>query len=635
MGLNEWTKEQQDKLIKDLASVGITNPKAVADVMVIPRDDDDIVSTLTQQLLLGNNVLIFGESGWGKALPNYQGVLTPNGYIPIGEIKVGDLVASNDGKFYPVLGVYPQGKKPVYEITFNYGIKTRCSDEHIWTISRDDGETYHNETLNEIMKRGYKSVDRETGLTRHTVSLPLVEPIGYPGKELPIDPYLQDKKLIYDIQYVAEEECTCIEVAAPNHLFLTEHCIPTHNTQIVNQVADRLGYRIQPITVATKLPEDFGGRPMGITEELPQKTKEAIARVNLAKRKASAQLEEEVKKLKASGAQVDKWRMQRLHSKLMSSQQIDKEELDKEIEDMEIAYKSRKKEIYAAPDWVYQIIDSWIMNGQKTVLFLDEINQASAQTLNTLFQLVDARRFADRPEYDMSEAIVCVAAGNFLRENRVLTKLPAPLVRRFSTVIYFLGVWGDAVDYLREKYSYQPEIVKLLDDIAINCITDGKLDDFENPAKMEAAIKSLSTALEKGIYIKGAKQVIRSPGTAQKLIEKFIIDNDLNNPTRAGGPGEATETDTIYGDANGSAQKRLSLINSLMKLWKDFYTKGFTVVAHDDGRREVFTFGKPGPSGKAGYLQYLKGLEDWKDIRGDVWGIIENATPQDIAAWKY
>lgn len=634
MGLNEWTKEQQDKLVKDLASVGITNPMDVSDVMVIPRDGN-LVSTLVTQLSLDNNVLIFGESGWGKALPNYQGVLTPNGYISIGEIRVGDLVASNDGKFYPVLGVYPQGKKPVYEITFNYGIKTRCSDEHIWTISRDDGETYHNETLNEIMKRGYKSVDRETGLTRHTVSLPLVEPIEYPGKELPIDPNLKDKKLIYDIQYVAEEECTCIEVAAPNHLFLTEHCIPTHNTQIVHQVANRLGYRVQTITVATKLPEDFGGRPMGITEELPQKTKEAIAKVNLTKRKASAQLEEEVKKLKASGAQVSEGKIQQMYSDLMSSQQIDKEEINKEIEDMEIEYKSRKKEIYAAPDWVYQILDSWIMNGQKTVLFLDGINQASAQTLNTLSQLVDTRRFADMPEYDMSEAIVCVAAGNFLRENTALTQLPAPLVRRFHTVIYFLGDWGEAVDYLREKYSHQPEIVKLLDDIAISCITDGKLEDFENPATMEAAIKHLSKALTKGLYISDAKQVISAKGPAQQLIEKFIIDNDLNNPTRVGGPGKATETDTIYGKASGPIKKQANLINSLMKLWKDFYTKGFTVVVHDDGRREIFAFGKPGPSGRAGYLQYLKGLEDWKDIREDVWGIIENATPQEIASWKY
>jgi hypothetical protein len=317
----------------------------------------------------------------------------------------------------------------------------------------------------------------------------------------------------------------------------------------------------------------------------------------------------------------------------MSSQQIDREEINKEIEDMEIEYR---KEIYAAPDWVYQILDSWIMNGQKTVLFLDEINQASAQTLNTLSQLVDTRVFADRPEYDMSEAIVCcVAAGNFIRKNRSLAQLPATLVRRFHTVIYFLGDWGKTVNYLRQKYSYRPEIVKLLDDIAIKCITNGNLADFENPAMMEAAIGHLSVAMDEGLYISDAKLVTNIPGPAQQLIEKFIIDNDLNNPMREGGPGEATETDTIYGKASGPIKKQANLINSLMKLWKDFYTKGFTVVVHDDGRREVFAFGKSGPSGRIGYLQYLKGLEDWKDIREDVWGIIENATPQEIASWKY
>jgi len=375
---------------------------------------------------------------------------------------------------------------------------------------------------------------------------------------------------------------------------------------------------------------------MGITEELPQKTKEAIAMVNLAKRKAKAQLEEEVKKLKASGAQVSEGKIQQLYSDFVSSQQIDREEINKEIEDMEIAYKNRRKEIYAAPDWVYEIIDSWVMNGQKTVLFLDEINQASAQTLNALSQLVDTRVFADEPEYDMSEAIVCcVAAGNCIRKNRSLTKLPAPLVRRFHRVIYFLGVWGNSVDYLREKYSHQPEIVKLLDDIAISCITDGNLEDFENPATMEAAISYLSKALTKGLYIRDAKQVTSIQGTAQKLIEKFIIDNDLNNPTRLGGPGKATKTNTIYGDDDGSTQKRLNLINSLMKLWKDFYTKGFTMVKYDDGSEKLFIFSKPGQEGKAGYLQYLKGLEDWKDIREDVWAIIERAEPEDIASWKY
>lgn len=137
-----------------------------------------------------NALVLLGATGIGKALPNYQGVLTPAGYVPIGNIKVGDLVASNDGKFYPVTGVFPQGKQPVYEIEFNYGIKVRASDEHIWTISRDYGKTYHDETTAEIIEKGYKYINRTTGWAQHQVELPSVSALELPEKNLPLDPYL-------------------------------------------------------------------------------------------------------------------------------------------------------------------------------------------------------------------------------------------------------------------------------------------------------------------------------------------------------------------------------------------------------------------------------------------------------------
>lgn len=139
----------------------------------------------------GRMVEYFGPESSGKALPNYQGVLTPDGYKPIGEIKVGDLVASNDGKFYPVLGVYPQGKQPVYELEFAYGNKCRCSIDHIWTISRDRKKTFHDETLREILDKGIRVQDKQTkDFYRYEIELPEVQPIEFEEKQLPIDPYL-------------------------------------------------------------------------------------------------------------------------------------------------------------------------------------------------------------------------------------------------------------------------------------------------------------------------------------------------------------------------------------------------------------------------------------------------------------
>lgn len=176
-------------------------------------------------------LILLGATGIGKALPNYQEVLTPNGYKPIGVIKVGDEVASNDGKFYPVLGVYPQGKQPVYEITFSKGRKTRCSDQHIWTISRDGGKTFHNETLSDILFKGYY---------KQNIQLPTVQQIEGISTGIKKDISIQrDKGLtIKKIKFMNIQDCTCISVGAPNEIFLTERAIPTHNTSFaVNMVA--------------------------------------------------------------------------------------------------------------------------------------------------------------------------------------------------------------------------------------------------------------------------------------------------------------------------------------------------------------------------------------------------------------
>ena len=53
----------------------------------------------------------------GRAQPVDTPVLTPDGFRPIGELQVGDLVTGSDGRPTPVIGVYPQGRKDVYRVT--------------------------------------------------------------------------------------------------------------------------------------------------------------------------------------------------------------------------------------------------------------------------------------------------------------------------------------------------------------------------------------------------------------------------------------------------------------------------------------------------------------------------------------
>lgn len=72
--------------------------------------------------------------GAGKAQPLYSKVLTPDGFIQMGDVKVGTKIIAGNGETANVIGVYPQGKRDIYEITFDDSSKCRCSDNHLWTV---------------------------------------------------------------------------------------------------------------------------------------------------------------------------------------------------------------------------------------------------------------------------------------------------------------------------------------------------------------------------------------------------------------------------------------------------------------------------------------------------------------------
>jgi phosphate starvation-inducible PhoH-like protein len=70
----------------------------------------------------------------GRAQPVSTEVLTPDGFRPIGRLRVGDLVIGSNGEPTPVLGVYPQGEKDVYRVSAQDGSSTLCCGEHLWTV---------------------------------------------------------------------------------------------------------------------------------------------------------------------------------------------------------------------------------------------------------------------------------------------------------------------------------------------------------------------------------------------------------------------------------------------------------------------------------------------------------------------
>lgn len=161
-------------------------PRRFSDV----TEQDVTKAILTEQLknkTFRNCLLFCGGAGTGKAQPLYSKVLTPNGFITMGDVKVGTEVITGKGNIAKVSGVYPQGIRPIYRITLQDRTHIDVSDEHLNVVyrynqhkkEREDFVVTTKELLNLFESSPMKlRIDVPKGLTFNN------------DKELPIDPYL-------------------------------------------------------------------------------------------------------------------------------------------------------------------------------------------------------------------------------------------------------------------------------------------------------------------------------------------------------------------------------------------------------------------------------------------------------------
>jgi phosphate starvation-inducible protein PhoH and related proteins len=123
----------------------------------------------------------------GRSQPYDRQVLTPEGFRPIGSLRVGDLVIGSNGLPTPVLGVYPQGRREVFRVRTQDGASTLCCGEHLWAVAtRDDRR--RGKPLRVLETR------EMTGRLRaghyHRFELPLAsQPVELEPQPVPMDPY--------------------------------------------------------------------------------------------------------------------------------------------------------------------------------------------------------------------------------------------------------------------------------------------------------------------------------------------------------------------------------------------------------------------------------------------------------------
>jgi hypothetical protein len=71
-------------------------------------------------------------------------------WTTMGELKVGDKIASPSEGETTVVGIFPQGKQKTYKITLEDGRSTRCNASHLWQVKYR--KTPDGELIDEVVK---------------------------------------------------------------------------------------------------------------------------------------------------------------------------------------------------------------------------------------------------------------------------------------------------------------------------------------------------------------------------------------------------------------------------------------------------------------------------------------------------
>jgi hypothetical protein len=177
-----WRDNAFDQLVLD--------PKQKQSVLHLVRHYGSSFSDFIDGKSGGLIFLLHGGTGTGKAQPLDCMVQTPYGARRMGDMQINDLVLTPDGKNAKILGVYPQGMRPCFELTFADGRKTKADADHLWVAKTEDGRV--RDERGEV--HGWDIVttkrlkDRVHRLRKSRI--PVAAPIEHADADLPIDPWL-------------------------------------------------------------------------------------------------------------------------------------------------------------------------------------------------------------------------------------------------------------------------------------------------------------------------------------------------------------------------------------------------------------------------------------------------------------
>ena len=217
--------------------------------------------------------LLAAPPGTGKSSRKDAKIKIPGGWTTMGELRPGDYITSWNGNTTTVREVFDQGVLPAYKVSFSDGRSTVVSAPHLWKVRWDITDSWSVRTTSELMEMlehatgtfsiplYHPALDDEcegnilrlqelhpnTSEDYHTTDKALAEEVEYLvrsqgglARVVEDDGYtvqilLPDDDLrleLVAIEQVEDAHMVCIYVDDPEHLYVTDDFIVTHNTFI-------------------------------------------------------------------------------------------------------------------------------------------------------------------------------------------------------------------------------------------------------------------------------------------------------------------------------------------------------------------------------------------------------------------
>ena len=169
-------------ILRDPKYFGFT-AKYLLDIDLLP-----IQVSILQELWTRPFPMFVASRGFGKLLRSNELLRTKNGWVTIGEIKIGDQIYGGDGKLTKVTNKTSlQTNVNMYKISLRDGRTIECCEDHMWRVwdknkNRRSNDKYSNVTTKEMVKNFYwirKDSKSKTPKTtkEYRYALPINQPL--------------------------------------------------------------------------------------------------------------------------------------------------------------------------------------------------------------------------------------------------------------------------------------------------------------------------------------------------------------------------------------------------------------------------------------------------------------------------